>query len=255
MTFKPLDSLAGQVVVITGAMGGIGYATAQRLAARGARIIGIVRRDLAEAQDKLNQLPNADLGHLAILADVTNKSQVIAAVKQVMAVAGQCNMLVNTIGQTKRIPHDKLELLTDDFFDEVVQNNLRSYYTVIRSFAPLMRKSPEGLIVNIGSAAGQNAGNGSNMAYCAAKAGIDSLTRNLSRVLAPNIRVVGVSPGALATKFVPNVAEGYYEGVVTGTPLKRVPTVEDVAATIEGVATLLRFVTGNVITVDGGRTL
>lgn len=255
MTFKPLDSLAGQVVVITGAMGGIGYATAQRLAARGARIIGIVRRDLAESQDKLNQLPNADLGHLAILADVTDKSQVVAAVKQVMAAAGQCNMLINTIGQTKRIPHDKLELLTDDFFDEVVQNNLRSYYTVIRSFVPLMRKSPEGLIVNIGSAAGQNAGNGSNMAYCAAKAGIDSLTRNLSRVLAPNIRVVGVSPGALATKFVPNVAEGYYEGVVTGTPLKRVPTVEDVAATIEGVATLLRFVTGNVITVDGGRTL
>jgi NAD(P)-dependent dehydrogenase (short-subunit alcohol dehydrogenase family) len=255
MTFKPLDTLAGQVVVITGAMGGIGYATAYRLANRGARIIGIVRRDLAEAQDKLNQLPNADLSHVAILADVNDKSQVVAAVKQVMAVAGQCNMLINTIGQTTRIPHDKLELLTDDFFDEVVQNNLRSYYTIIRSFVPLMRKSPEGLIVNIGSTAGQNAGNGSNMAYCAAKAGVNSLTRNLSRVLAPNIRVVGVSPGALATKFVPNVADGFYEGVVAGTPLKRVPTVEDVAATIEGVATLLRFITGTVITVDGGRTL
>jgi NAD(P)-dependent dehydrogenase (short-subunit alcohol dehydrogenase family) len=255
MTFKPLDTLEGQVAVITGATGGIGYATAQRLASRGARIIGIVRRNLEEAQAQLNQLPNPELGHLAILADVTDKPQVINAVKQVMAVAGQCNILVNTAGQTKRIPHDKLEILTDDFFDDIVKNNLRSYYTVIRSFVPLMRKSPEGLIVNIGSAAGQNAGTGSNMAYCAAKAGIDSLTRNLSRVLAPSIRVVGVSPGALATKFVPDVAEGYYEGVVHGTPLKRVPTVEDVAATIEGVATLLRFVTGNVITVDGGRTL
>jgi NAD(P)-dependent dehydrogenase (short-subunit alcohol dehydrogenase family) len=255
MTYKPLDNLDGQVAVITGAMGGIGYATAQRLAQRGARVIGIVRRDLENAQLQLEQLPNTNAGHLAILADVNEKSQVADAVKQVMATAGKCNILINAVGQTKRIPHDKLEWLSDDFFDDAVKNNLRSYFTIIRGFVPLMRKTPEGLIVNIGSAAGQNAGSGSNMAYCSAKAGIDALTRNLSRVLAPNIRVVGVSPGALATKFVPNIADGFYEGVVHGTPLKRVPEVEDVAATIEAVATLLRFTTGNIITVDGGRTL
>jgi NAD(P)-dependent dehydrogenase (short-subunit alcohol dehydrogenase family) len=255
MTYKPLDNLDGQVAVITGAMGGIGFATAGRLANRGARIIGIVRRDLEESQAKLNTLPNSQLEHRAILADVNDKSQVNDAVKQAIAIAGQCNILVNTHGQTRRIPHERIEILTDDFFDDAVQKNLRSYFTVIRGFVPLMKKSPEGLIVNIGSAAGQNAGSGSNIAYCSAKAGIDALTRNLSRVLAPDIRVVGVSPGALATKFVPNIADGFYENVVKGTPLKRVPDVEDVAATVEAIATLIRFVTGNVITVDGGRTL
>lgn len=253
--YKPLDHLTGQVAVITGVMGGIGFATALRLADRGARIIGIVRRDVEDAQIRLNSLPNNHLNHCAILADVTDKSQVTDAVKKVMSVAGQCNILINAHGQTHRIPHERVDLLTDDFFDDAVQKNLRSYFTVIRGFVPLMKKTPEGLIVNIGSAAGQNAGSGSNIAYCSAKAGIDALTRNLSRVLAPNIRVVGVSPGALATKFVPNITDEFYEGVVKGTPLRRVPEVEDVAATIEAVATLIRFVTGNVITVDGGRTL
>ena len=255
MTYKPLDSLQEQVAVITGVTGSIGFATAARLAARGARIVGIVRRDVEDAQVKLNSLPNSHLEHRAILADVIDKGQVNDAVKQVIAIAGKCNILINTHGQTRRIPHERIELLSDDFFDDAVQKNLRSYFTVIRSFVPLMKKSPEGLIVNIGSAAGQNAGSGSNIAYCSAKAGIDALTRNLSRVLAPDIRVVGISPGALATKFVPNVVDGFYEGVVKGTPLQRVPNVEDVAATIEAVATLIRFVTGNVITVDGGRTL
>jgi 3-oxoacyl-[acyl-carrier protein] reductase len=75
MSFEPLDNLNGKVVIITGAMGGIGYATAQRLAAKGARVIGIVRRNLDEAQAKLNELPNSELNHLAVLADVTNKVQ------------------------------------------------------------------------------------------------------------------------------------------------------------------------------------
>jgi NAD(P)-dependent dehydrogenase (short-subunit alcohol dehydrogenase family) len=253
--YKPLDNLDGQVLVITGAMGGIGFATAARLATRGARIMGIVRRDVEAAQERLNSLPNSHLDHHAILADVTDKSQVGDAVKKVMAIAGQCNILINTHGQTRRVPHERIDLLSDDFFDDALQKNLRSYFTVIRAFVPLMKKSQEGLIVNIGSAAGQNAGSGSNIAYCSAKAGIDALTRNLSRVLAPDIRVVGVSPGALATKFVPNITDEFYQGVIKGTPLKRVPEVEDVAATIEAVATLIRFTTGNVITVDGGRTL
>lgn len=253
--YKPLDNLDGQVSVITGAMGGIGFATAARLATRGARIMGIVRRDVETAQAQLNSLPNSHLDHRAILADVTDKSQVGDAVKKVMAIAGQCNILINTHGQTRRVPHERIELLSDDFFDDALQKNLRSYFTVIRAFVPLMKKSSESLIVNIGSAAGQNAGSGSNIAYCSAKAGIDALTRNLSRVLAPDIRVVGVSPGALATKFVPDITDEFYQSVIKGTPLKRVPEVEDVAATIEAVATLIRFTTGNVIIVDGGRTL
>jgi len=255
MTFEPLDNLNDQVVVITGVAGGIGMATAKRLASRGARVVGIVRRNAEEVQAQLSALPNAHLDHFVITADVTIEEQMKNAVKQVLVRAGACNILVNTAGSTFRIPHRDLDQLTDEFFDDIVKNNLRSYFTVIRAFAPLLKKSQNALIVNIGSVAGTNAGGGSNMAYCSAKAGIDSLTKNLSKALAPTVRVMGVNPGALATKFVPNTVPGYLESIATTTPLKRVPTVEDIAAAVEACATLLRFSTGNILSIDGGRTI
>lgn len=256
MSFRPWDNLEGKTAVITGATGGIGWATAQRLSARGARIIGIVRRNLETAQEKLNTLPPSTNGpHLALLADVSNKAQVQEALLSI----DRCDILVQTTGNTKRIPHEKIELLTDAYFDEMTRDNLRSYYTVIRSFVPLLRKSKESVIVNIGSVAGNqhNAGGGSNIAYAAAKAGVDSLTKNLSKVLAPHIRVVGVNPGILDTEFVTKGFDDYpnLPAIASGTPLKRIATVQDIAATVEALTTLIRFVTGIVIYVDGGRTL
>lgn len=254
MTFKPLDSLEGQVAVITGAMGGIGFATAERLAAKGARVFGIVRRDLDQAQERLNTLPNSNLEHTAVLADVTDKAQLDAALAEISGKTSQCNILVITHGRTRRIPHGELKLLTDDFFDLMMKDNLRSYFSVVRTFEAMLKATPESLIVNIGSLAGQNTGGGSNLAYVAAKAGIDALTRNLAKAMGP-VRVMGVSPGILDTKFVPNQRPELYDFTVKETPLKRMPTVEDVAAAVEACATLLRFTNGHVIAVDGGRKL
>lgn len=249
-TFEPLDTLDGKVAVITGAMGGIGYETAKRLASKGARIVGIVRRNLEDAQAKLNELPNSQLNHLAVQADVTSTEQLREAYK-IISELKRCDVLVNTVGKTIRIPWPDLHLLTDDFFDKVTKDNLRSYYATIRTFYPLLKETPESVIVNIGSMAGQRGG-GSNMAYAAAKAGVDSLTRSLSQTINP-IRVMGVSPGAVDTGFVPNQKPGYYEGVAQSTPLQRAPTVTDVAAAVEACITLLRFTTGQTINVDGGR--
>lgn len=267
MSYRPLDSLQGHVAVITGVMGGIGLATANRLAARGARIMGIVRRDLDKAQICMDQLPNRQLEHRAVLADVTDCVQVRLCMQQILDLAGRCDILVNTAGKTQPIPHRYIDLITDDFFEEITRFNLRSYYTVIREFLPLVRRHPEALIVNIGSASSQTPGFGSNMAYAAAKAGLDNLTRNLSRVLAPDIRVVGVSPGklnyqmsqltgpaAVTERVTPENLDEFYRRVGENTPLRRVTEADDVAATIEGLATLLRFMTGCVISVDGGKT-
>lgn len=255
MTYEPLDSLHDHVVVVTGTLGSIATATANRLAARGARIVGITRRDLDLAQYNLDQLPNAHLEHLAVLADVTDCDQVKQAVGNIRENVGRCNILINTIGKTTHIPYNKMMAMTDDLFDQVLQDNLRCYYTVIREFVPLMQETSEGLIVNIGSAAARTVGAGSNLAYRCAKAGLDSLTRNLSRILAPGIRVMGVSPGALDNDFVPNKPENFVTNVTDRTPLQRIGTAEDIAATIEGLATLSRFMTGTIITVDGGTTL
>ena len=250
MSFEPLENLDGKVAVVTGAMGGIGFATAKRIANKGARIVGIVRRNLEEAQARLNSLPNSHLNHIAVLADVTVKEQVMEAFAIVKEM-GRCDILVNTVGQTRRIPWENLDMLSDDFYDKVLKDNLRSYYTTIRTFYRLLKETPESVIINIGSTAGQRGG-GSNMAYASAKAGVDSLTRSLSQTIAP-VRVMSVSPGAVRTNFVPNPAQGYYESVERTTPLKRVSTPEDVAAAVEACVTLLRFTTGYVINVDGGR--
>ena len=249
MNFEPLDNLNGQTAVIAGAMGGVGYATAQRLAARGARIIGLVRREVETSQQRLDQLPNNHLKHTAILADVTVKEQLTAARDQVE----QCDILVNASGSSLYIPHSKLDLLNDKIFDTMLTNNLRSQFSMIRTFLPLIRKSPTGLIVNLGSTAGAGVG-GSNLAYAAAKAGIDSLTRNLSRSILPT-RIINVAFTGVETDFIKHRPDNFYELEKERNPMGRCVTVEDIARTIEAYATVIRFTTGGTVVVDGGKSL
>lgn len=251
MSFEPLDNLNEKVAIITGVTGGIGYATAQRLAAKGARIVGLVRRNLNEAQEKLNQLPNPELGHIAILADVTDNQQLKEAFKTVNSTIGRCDILVNNAGRTIRIPWNELHLMSDELFDRMTRDNLRSYFSTIRTFYPLLKDTPESVVINIGSMAGQRGG-GSNLAYAASKAGVDSITRSLSQHICP-VRIMCVAPGAVDTGFVPNQPPGLYETVAETTPLKRAASVTDVAAAVEACVTLLRFTSGQTINVDGGR--
>lgn len=245
MSHQPIDNLSNQTAVITGINGSIAQATAKRLSARGARIVGIVRQNQEQARKFLDTLGS---DHLVLQADVTKNDEVVQAVNQI----DRCDILVNCAGGTVFVPHAHTELLTDNVFDSMLTTNLRSVYTVIRNFLPLLKKSSQGLIINVSSTAA-HAG-GSNMAYAAAKAGVDSLTRNLSRVIAP-VRIVSVSPGGVETEFVKNRPSNFYSNAANTTPLGRVATPDDVAATIEAHATLIRFVTGVTVVVDGGRTI
>ena len=249
MSFEPLENLNGQTVVIAGAMGGVGYATARRLAARGARIIGLVRRNLDTAQEKLDELPNAHLNHLAILADVTVREQITEARDQI----DQCDILINASGSSVFIPRVRVDLLSDKIFDTILTDNLRSQYSIIRTFLPLIKKSPTGLIVNLGSTAGAGVG-GSNIAYAAAKAGIESITRNLSMAILPT-RIINVVFTGVETDFIKHRPDNFYELERDQNPMGRCPTVDDIANTIEAYATVVRFTTGVSIVVDGGKSL
>ena len=111
-----------------------------------------------------------------------------------------------------------------------------------------------GLIVNISSIAGIY-GIGSNVAYCASKAAIDSMTRSLARALAPKIRVVSVSPGFVEGEYTKNFDPKFLQNQMDNTPLGRFATGVDVANAVYALATTLTFSTGNIITVDGGRLL
>lgn len=250
MSFEPLENLNGQVAVVVGAAGGIGFATCQQLASSRARVIGIVRRDADELQARFDKFDHADLGHQVILADNTNTQQL----KQAVAHLTQCDLLVNTAGYSKTIPHANVEDLTDEFFDTMLTVNLRSVFSTIKIFLPLLRQSPAGLIVNISSASALRPGHGSNMAYTAAKAGLESLTKNLALALAPSIRVVSICPSSMNTGFLDQPQE-FYDRAASTTPLGRIAVPQDIAATVEALATRMRFVTGNCFVVDGGRIL
>ena len=111
-----------------------------------------------------------------------------------------------------------------------------------------------GTVINISSIAGRT-GVGSNVAYCASKAAIDSMTRSLARALAPDIRVVSVAPGWVWGEYAARFGEAYVQEQIDKTPLNRIAQSEDVAAAIHAVWTQLTFSTGCIIPVDGGRPL
>jgi 3-oxoacyl-[acyl-carrier protein] reductase len=248
MNFTPLNDLIGQTAVITGANGGIGRAVCQSLAKSGARIIGLVRSNVDEFENFLSTLPAH--GHYAIMTDVANTQELIQAKNSI----DQCDILITSAGHSKPVPHSSIESLDDDFFEEILVSNLRSVFSTIRTFKPLLDQSKNALIVNISSASTQRPGHGSNIAYVSSKAGVEAMTKNLALAFAPDIRVVSVCPSSINTGFLSHEEE-FYERMASLTPLKRVGTPEDIGVAVEAIATKLRFTTGNTFVIDGGRTL
>ncbi len=167
---------------------------------------------------------------------------------------GGCDLLVNCAGTTRFVPHADLEALDDALIDQILATNVRGPFAAVRALAPLLRRSASGLVVNISSIAAVSA-MGSNVMYCASKAAVDNMTKSLARALAPEIRVVSVSPGLADTEFVKSMDEAWRNEQSNRTPLKRLALPEDIADAVIAVATWLRFTTGAVIPVDGGRQL
>ena len=247
-----MSRLQGTVVVVTGGSRGIGAAAARLFAVEGARVV-ITHRDSAEAADEV-LASLAGSGHRVIQAPAADTSAVEAAAASVAEVEGRLDVLVNNAAITKVIPHKDLAALTDELFDEILQTNVRGAFAAVRAFRELLAADGGGLIVYVSSLAAQSAG-GSNIAYCASKAGLDNMTLALARALAPEIRVVSVAPGLVDTEFTkawdPKVRERY----IDRTPLGRLPTPEDIGRAILATATHLTASTGIVIPVDGGRPL
>jgi 3-oxoacyl-[acyl-carrier protein] reductase len=244
--------LDGRVAVITGGSSGIGAASAQRLAELGARIaIGYNSgRDRAEALAAT--LPGS--GHLPLHLPMADTAAIRAAAAEVEAKLGRADVLVNSAGTTRAVPHADLEALDDETFDRILVTNVRGPYSTIRAFAPLLRRSGDAVIVNISSLAAVN-GLGSSIAYCASKAALDTMGLSLARVLGAEIRVIGISPAAVDTAFVPGRSRDAVLKQASLTPLKVVCQPDDVALAVLAAVTHLRLSTGTSLLVDGGRHL
>ena len=250
--FSPTSRLDARNVVIAGGLGAVGKATARRLAAVGARIIVLHRRPATEAAAFIHSLPPGN--HFAVSANITDSATLAQAAGEVASHVTAVHVLVNAAGFTQPVPAADLEGLTDEIIDSIFASNWRGVFATIRAFHPLLAASGDGLIVNVSSVSATT-GSGSNLAYVAAKAGLDILGKALARSLAPSVRVLTVSPGVVESSFVPGRGADFNEKAAASTPLKRIGQPDDVAAAIEACATTLRFATGQTLVVDGGRTL
>jgi 3-oxoacyl-[acyl-carrier protein] reductase len=248
-------SLAGKVALVIGGSGGIGAATARCFAKGGAYVL-ITHSEGRDKARRAHDLLSTFEGerHAAVAADVANTESLIALREALSAQYGRLDILVNSAGFTKPVPHADLDALDDDLIDRMFAVNWRGQFAAIRTFVPMLKASGDGLVVSVSSIAGST-GVGSSIAYCAAKAGVDAMTKSLARVLAPEIRVLGVSPGVVDTGFVPGRGSDFNAKTSATTPLKRVATPDDIAQAILACATHLGFSTGTNIVVDGGRAL
>jgi 3-oxoacyl-[acyl-carrier protein] reductase len=263
-----------KVVLVTGGAGEIGSAICKKFAENGFSIIATYNSNPAKAEKllaELNQLPvtgNQSPNHSIIHAPTTDAAKLVDLKAFIAEKYGRLDVLVNNAGITTPVPHDDLEGLTDEWIDKIMQTNFRGSFAMCRAMKDLLLNAANiedednssfiiqhsSLIVNISSIAGIY-GIGSNVAYCASKAAIDSMTRSLARALAPKIRVVSVSPGFVEGEYTKNFDPTFLQNQKENTPLQRFATGQDVANAVYVVAEHLTFSTGNIITVDGGRLL
>jgi 3-oxoacyl-[acyl-carrier protein] reductase len=247
--------LGSRVAVVIGATGGIGAPVCRRLADAGASVVVGYRRDAAAATALASSLPSLeDNRHSAVQTDVTNPEALQRFAYEIDSRYGRVDVLVNSAGTTRFVPHDDLDSLTDQLIDEIFRTNWRGPFATIRALKPLLVKSGDAVVVNISSIAGVT-GMGSNVAYCASKAALNAMTLSLARALAPAVRVVSVSPGVVETRFIQALDQSWLKEQERRTPLGRLASPEEVADAVLAVATSLRYSTGCIIPVDGGRPL
>jgi NAD(P)-dependent dehydrogenase (short-subunit alcohol dehydrogenase family) len=241
------DSLQGQVALVTGAGRRIGRAVALRLAAEGARIAVHYRRSRAEADALAAEITAGGGEAFCVAADLTRLGEIDSLFAAVEKRFGRLDILVNSAAAFFPTP---LAETTEEQWDRLLDSNVKSQFFCAQRAAPLLRAGGRGRIVNFASLGGLVAWP-RYAAYCVSKAGVIMLTRCLARTLAPQVTVNAIAPGTISF---PGDAPELAEDFIRKAPLKRTGTPQDIT---EAVLYLVHaaFVTGQVLVVDGGRSI
>jgi 3-oxoacyl-[acyl-carrier protein] reductase len=241
-----------KVALVTGSATGIGRAVAVRLAKHGLAVAVNYSRSETEAKETLDEVQRQGVPGILCHCSVADEPGVRAMVARCRAELGGLDVLVNNAGTTRFIEHTNLDALTDEVWDEILGVNLKGTFYCCRAALPLLQER-SGSIVNVTSVAGLS-GDGSSIPYAASKAALNCMTKSLARAFAPRVRVNAVAPGPVLTRWLADHMDRvqHYVGI---TPLRRAATADDIADTTVFLALGTTLMTGQVVVVDGGRTM
>lgn len=246
---RPLPH-AGRAALVTGSSSGIGAAIARELAAGGAKV-AIHYRGNADGANEVAEAIRAGGGECTLFqADVSQSEEAVALVKHVQDTFGSLDILVNNAGTTRDA---LLMTMSEEQWDTVIDTNLRSVYAVSRAALRGMIRKRWGRIINITSVVGLT-GQAGQSNYAASKAGIIGFGKSLAREVASrNITVNAVAPGFIPTALTDVLTDEQKAGILQSTPMGRMGTPEEVAWAVTFLAAERSgFITGQVLTVDGG---
>jgi len=245
-----------KAALVTGGATGIGRAAALALARAGYDVCINYGSSEAAARETAQAAGKAGAKALLVKCDVSDENAVRAMLESVRKTFGRLDVLVNNAGTTAAWKPKDLESLSLEEWDRVFAVNVRGLFQVTRAAVPLLKES-KGCVVNTASIVGLRPGP-QPLPYAASKAAVVNLTKTLAWNLGPEIRVNAVAPGWMEGDWMKRMLKDKYDDLMgkraKATPLKRVVTAEDVAETMMSLVQGNRFVTGEIVVIDGGFT-
>jgi 3-oxoacyl-[acyl-carrier protein] reductase len=241
-----------KVALVTGSATGVGRGCAVRFAKLGFAVVVNYSKSEAEARETVKLVEAEGAPALLCKATVADEAQVKEMVARTVAIFGRLDVLVNNAGMTHFVAHTDLGALTDAVWDEIFQVNLKGAFYCTRAAMPHL-KAAKGSVVNVSSVAGLT-GQGSSIPYAASKAAMNCITQSLARAFGPDVRVNAVAPGPINTRWLKG-KEAQVAKYLELAPLGRAADPDDVADAVVYLATGTTLTTGQVLVVDGGRTM